>query len=244
MGAREIAFLAVDGPARGRGDFAHPACPLASDPTLLVAFRRGDRSALERVYRSHVRGLDGYLHEITRRWGSAELSQASALADLLQEAFIRAFSEDARRSYDGVRDYAAYLKGIAKNLVIDSLRAKGREVLTDPDDFDDEVAAGEDGHSLDPHVATVLSAYLTEIDGALRSVYEQRFARGLSQEDACAALQISRRSLRTAEAKLRKGLKRALVRNGIDLKEMRPEKPGQPKVPAGDRATGTAGGRP
>jgi RNA polymerase sigma factor (sigma-70 family) len=193
------------------------------DQELLSAFRRGQREALERVYRAHVRGIEGYLRALVRRAGSSDLAQPSAIADLLQEVFTRAFSDRARQAYDGVRDYGAYLGTIARNCLIDQLRVRGREVLTDGSDHPFEASADADqDYDRDPQVTAVLTAYLAGLEPALRAVYDQRFARGCSQEEACLTLGLSRRSLRTAEEHLRRGLRKALVRAGISLQELRP----------------------
>jgi hypothetical protein len=46
-------------------------------------------------------------------------------------------------------------------------------------------------------------------------VYRQRFVLGHSQDEASAALGLSRRQLRTAEQRLRNGLRRALLLAGL-----------------------------
>jgi hypothetical protein len=104
-----------------------------SDPCLLGSFRVGQREALERVYRSHIRFVERYLRAMARARGLIELSQSSVVADLIQDVFVRAFATRARLSYDGVRDYGGYLGAIARNCFIDLLRTRGREVPTAPE---------------------------------------------------------------------------------------------------------------
>lgn len=186
-------------------------------PQLLEAFRQGERWALERVYREHVRMLDGYLRTLARAGQGRELTQASAIADSLQEVFIRAFSPAGRSAYDGTRPYGPYLRRIAKNLFIDQLRAQGRAleqlVETLPDASEAGSLDAEPG--ADPLVAEVLSAYLAALPPPLLGVYEQRFVLGQSQETACSVLGITRRRLRTDEERLKTGLRRALMNHGI-----------------------------
>src|SRR5690606_32798406 len=67
----------------------------------------------------------------------------------------------------------------------------------------------------DPRVNLVLATYLASLPPELKGVYEQRFVLGKSQEHACAVLGITRRRLRTDEARLKTGLRRALVREGV-----------------------------
>ncbi len=63
---------------------------------------------------------------------------SSELEDLIQEVFVRAFSEKGRLAYDGLRDYEPYICTIARNLLIDRARKQGREV---PLDWDAETPA-------------------------------------------------------------------------------------------------------
>src|ERR1041384_4127279 len=70
-------------------------------PLLFVEEIRGRRSSRNRQY---ARRVQRYLRLLTRRTGGAELRQTSVLDDLLQETFVRAFSDSARAAYDGNRD--------------------------------------------------------------------------------------------------------------------------------------------
>jgi RNA polymerase sigma factor (sigma-70 family) len=191
--------------------------PLFRDsPELLVAFREGRREALETVYRHYVRPLDSYFRALARWAGSAELAQPSVVQDLLQEAFIRAFSDSARHGYDGMREFLPYLRTIARNCFIDQLRKRRHEIplatdepplaLEEPPRTDDEY---------EPEVLAALEAYLRDLPPALKGVYEQRFVLGRSQETACDNLGISRRTLRTHEEHLRRGLRKALRMAGL-----------------------------
>lgn len=195
----------------------------AENPQLLSAFRAGERDVLERVYRDQVRPIERYVHTLCRAASARELLQPGALADLLQEIFIRAFSPNARQAYDGVRDYGRYLRAIARNCFIDTLRACGREVLVASDalslDLDDP--SSEPDVPCEPRVRAVLKTYLDELPPVLEEVYRQRFVLGHSQDTASAALGLSRRQLRTAEQRLRGGLRRALLLAGLLHEEPR-----------------------
>src|SRR5262245_18566884 len=95
---------------------------------LLVAFREGKPAALEVVYRAHARSIQHRLALLARMRGAQELAQPSAVADLMQEVFVRAFSSTARAAYDETRDYGPYLHAIASNCMLDALRRRGKEV--------------------------------------------------------------------------------------------------------------------
>lgn len=188
-----------------------------AQPSLLEAFRRGERWALERVYREHARMLDAYLRALARRARARDVANDDAIADSLQEIFIRAFSPATRRAYDSSRPYAPYLRRIAKNLFIDQLRAHGRALEHSLGGLlnDSEPVPVECDAIADPRVAKVLSTYLGALSPPLFGVYQQRFVLGHSQEQACSSLGITRRRLRTDEERLKRGLRHALVSHGI-----------------------------
>jgi RNA polymerase sigma-70 factor (ECF subfamily) len=194
--------------------------PLFRDnPELLVPFREGQPRALEVVYRFYVRPTDSYLRALARFTQVAELAQPSAIADLLQEVFVRAFSGQARSSYDGLREFSPYLNTIARNCFMDALRRRRKEVLQLRDDEPRLELGTESSQVYDPKILAVLRAYLNDLPPELRGIYEQRFVSGVSQDIACLKLGISRRTLRTGEDRLRSGLRKALQLAGL-LHEM------------------------
>jgi RNA polymerase sigma factor (sigma-70 family) len=189
---------------------------------LLTAFRAGDRGALETVYRFYVRRVERYVQSLAHSTGATALREPSVVADLLQDVFIRAFSDVGRKAYDGLRDYGPYLTTIARNCFIDLQRALGREVLICPDELTDlpDEAAAESESVVDAKIAVVLRRYIESLVASQRGVYEQRFVLELSQEQASANLGLSRRAIRTGEKRLRVGLRKALSRAGISLREL------------------------
>jgi RNA polymerase sigma-70 factor (ECF subfamily) len=191
--------------------------PLFRDtPALLVPFREGRPAALEQTYRHYVRGVDDYFHALARFARAPELAQPSAVADLIQETFIRAFSPSARRAYDGLRPYSPYLNTIARHCFVDALRKRKKEILVNPEELPLEpMNALDRDDTYDPKVLAVLETYLSQLPAPLKGVYEQRFVLGVSQELACETLRVSRRTLRTSEDHLRRGLRKALLLAGV-----------------------------
>jgi RNA polymerase sigma-70 factor (ECF subfamily) len=186
------------------------------NPHLLGAFREGRRDVLSRVYRTYFRTVERYVHSLCRAAGARDAIHAHALDDLLQDIFIRAFSPNARRAYDGVRPYGPYLSAIARNCFVGAIRAGGREVLKAPDELQRELDdASQPEPICDPRVRTVVASYLEDLPPSLTDVYEQRFVLGHSQDVASQTLGLSRRQLRTEEERLRCGLRRALQRAGV-----------------------------
>src|SRR3954469_9995300 len=188
---------------------------LRHDPQLLAAFRAGERAALAAVYRSYAPSLVSYFRALARHSGVAGFSHSGAIQDLLQDAFIRAFSPAARRSYDASRDFSPYMKAIARNAFVDALRKRKHEIP-----FEEHAEAlSLDEERVDPdyepEVLAALATYIGQLSPGLRGVYEQRFERGLTQEAACRTLGVSRRSLRTLEDQLRRGLRKSLSLAGL-----------------------------
>jgi RNA polymerase sigma factor (sigma-70 family) len=188
---------------------------LRNDPQLLAAFRAGERAALAAVYRAYAPSLESYFRALARHSGVAAFSHSGAIQDLLQDAFIRAFSPSARRSYDATRDFTPYLKAIARNAFVDALRKCKHEI---PFEEELEALSGEGARGdaeYEPEVLAALEAYLGQLPPGLRGVYEQRFELGVTQEAACKTLGVSRRSLRTLEDRLRRGLRKSLALAGL-----------------------------
>lgn len=151
-----------------------------------------------------------------RAIGAFELAQPSAVADLSQEVFARAFSESARTSYDAARPYGPYLNAIAKNCLVDLVRKRRRDVaceLHDPASIDRGAPGWDD--DFERTLLAVVDTYVSGLSTPLRDVYEQRFAIGLTQKATCDVLGISRRTLRTAEAHLKRGVFEALCVAGV-----------------------------
>jgi RNA polymerase sigma factor (sigma-70 family) len=195
---------------------------LTNDRELLAAFRAGRREALECVYRAYVRAVDRALRTLARGSGHPEMAKSNAIADLLQEVFVRAFSPSARRAYDGLRDFEPYLMTIARNCFFDVLRASGRELPKHPEELALLIDADmlEPESWCDPKVLAVLTGYLRDLAPALVGVYQQRFELGRSQAETSATLGLSRGEIRTYEKQLRRGLRKALVQAGISLNEL------------------------
>jgi len=200
------------------------------DPVFLAAFREGRRDALERVYRTYVRAVDRTLRALAASAGQPAMVQPGVIADLLQEVFARAFSSTARRGYDGIRDFSPYLMTIARNCFADALRSSGRERLTSPEElaFALDADLPEPEITCDPKIAAALTGYIRKLPPELEKVYWQRYVLGRSQVDASAALGLSRGAFRSREEHLRNGLRKALVRAGISLRELdRPAAPNE-----------------
>ena len=131
--------------------------------------------------------------------------------DLHQDTFERAFSVGARNAYDVTREYGPYLMTIAHNCFVDAIRRGRRELQkAELDEIENIEALPRQEPFRDPRVAKLLEAYVRGLPAALRSTFEQRFVFGHSQAVASGELGVTRRTLRTREEHLKRGLRRAL----------------------------------
>jgi len=174
------------------------------DRELLRGFRAGERDALERVYLAYV---DDVFRLIAAGFERNPAEQRS----LVQDVFVRAFEERARLGYDGVRPYRPYLLTLARNLLVDRARARStdRERFSDVDV--DALMAAEVIEEPEQAAARARVAdYVATLDPESRRYVELRFDHSLSQDEVAQRLDITRRRVRTLEARVIKGLRRFL----------------------------------
>ncbi len=195
---------------------------LRSNRNLLDGFRAGTPEALTTVYWEFVRRIEQLLSagfdlrsQGTRIPGVG--GKPHDLADLVQEVFVRAFSEKGRQGYDGLRDYGPYLYAIASNVLIDRSRVQGREIAVPFAKLEAAIEAQSEPPDPPPHwtapaTMKVVEEYLAALPQDLREVHKLRYIEGHSQEQAAEKLGVGRQTLRTLEQRLRNGLEAALDR--------------------------------
>lgn len=211
---------------------------------LLDRFKRGERRALEEVYRHYVADVAAFLQRgFTFQSGGRALrfsgyAQPFDLDNALQETFARAFKESARAGYDGLNPYRNYLFAIARNLVLDEFR--NREVAMSP--FIDQLDSGApvdtavaDGEEAAPAGATgdapsgavsaeqeflrnelgrLYAAFVARLDERDRTFFRFRFEEQRTQVDAGARSGLSHMQARTLEKKLRRAFLEFMQTNG------------------------------
>ncbi len=176
-------------------------------------------SFLEQAYRTQATVLTAYLRRLARSAHALELAQESVVSDMLQEVFARALAVSARSLENPWRNSDAYLTTIARNCFVDALRVRKREIPNAPIEVGRRLAnVAADPEVLDgDRVLFFLEDYLRTLGPEMGALYEQRYVRGSSQQQASSALGLSRRSVRTAEARFKRGLRIALLKSGISL---------------------------
>ncbi|RYF10145.1 MAG: sigma-70 family RNA polymerase sigma factor [Deltaproteobacteria bacterium] len=237
---------------------------LAKDKKLLDAFKKGDREAMDVVYRHYFRGVTSFLRKgFTFRSGTGHfffkgIVDPNELKSAVQEVFRRAFEDRARQSYNGVNSFTNWVLAISRNMVINQFR--NREIA-----FSDYISPGDErGHLtvMDDEITEEFSGILYgrparaqdslfehgELKGLIdeftkelsehdRKLLVLRFAEGLGQEETAKLLGSTRMKVRTAESRLRSRL-RAYMRNSGYIDHMLGAK--KPQAHDDDEATEVA----
>jgi RNA polymerase sigma factor (sigma-70 family) len=197
---------------------------LVEDRELLDAFRRGERPALEEVYREYLRPLyslfsAGFSFDSGgRRHLFKPLTHPAEREDAVQEVFLRAFSPSARLAYDGVNPYRNYLFTIARNLVIDRFRARERNETSplEPAEPSAEEGPARPDEGLDQEeLALHCSAFLASLEPVERKLFEARFREGLSIEVTARELKLSEHQVKRGEKALKKRFFLAMKQQGF-----------------------------
>jgi RNA polymerase sigma-70 factor (ECF subfamily) len=187
------------------------------DQERLRRFRDGAPDVLAEVFRAHAERLARMLRAAAFHGrGFAHLRGALEVENAVLETFARAFEPRARLAYDGVRPYAAFLMGIARNVVLEQARSREVAVGLEPAG---EVAAldwdsgmvGEGGDLAreleDREVEALLLDFKEGLNPEERQLFELRFTEGLAQESAAEKVGLTRIQVRRRE----KGLKQRLL---------------------------------
>lgn len=214
---------------------------LAKNKKLLDAFKKGDRDAMDVVYRHYHRGVTSFLRKgFTFRSGTGHfffkgIQDPNELNNAVQEVFRRSFEDRARASYNGVNSFTNWVLAIGRNMVINQFR--NREIA-----FSDYISPGDErGHLtiMDDEVTEEFSGILygrpsrpqdtqfenNELKGLMdeftgdlseqdQRILALRFAEGLGQEETAKALGSTRMKVRTAESRLRNRLRAKLRTTG------------------------------
>lgn len=139
---------------------------------------------------------------------------------LVEETFSRAFGDNARRAYDGVTPFAAYLCRIARNVMITEAQvAKRTPQPTLEGQLPDLVSLAPSPEEVAQHseLQALVAQFLTERTEQERTVYDARFQRGESQLEAAARLGWNRITVRRTEEKLKAAFLRFLWRRKVVL---------------------------
>jgi RNA polymerase sigma factor (sigma-70 family) len=187
------------------------------DQERLRRFREGAPEVLGEVYRAHVEPLARAMRAVAFRGrGYAHLQGALEVENTVLETFARAFEPRTRLAYDGIRPYAQFLMGIARNVVLEQSRTREVVAGLGPQDegsaVDWELGAAAGGGGIeqqleDQEVEALLKEFKEGLSPQERELFELRFTEGMAQESAAERVGLTRIQVRRRE----KGLKQRLL---------------------------------
>jgi len=175
---------------------------LAQDREWSAAMRAalaGDGAAYQRL----LAALVPYLRNLCRKSCARAGLSASEAEDAVQETLLAIHLK--RHTWDPDQALTPWLSAIARNKVIDMLRRRGRRAETDIADFEDVLAAPQEGagveREMDRQDALRL---LDQLSGKQREAIEAVSIRGESLRDAAKTLGVTEGALRVS---VHRGLK-------------------------------------
>jgi RNA polymerase sigma factor (sigma-70 family) len=201
--------------------------------TLLDAFRRGEESALRAIYDYYINKVELLVangwYDAQNKSRSIGIVDFEVQAELIQEIFLKAFSDKARLSYDGIRPYKNFLISIARNVIIDHLRKTPRDVLSLVDtefDINSDVIDSTSWADSEPHAETDLdwqrclaatAEYVKGLDEMNRKFVVLRFQQELPILEVSRQMGITRGKARFLEKNLARNLKKRLQTMNLSL---------------------------
>lgn len=127
----------------------------------------GDKSALESLYKDNIASLYRFVrHKVE----SNEIAE-----DITSESFTRAYS--ALENFRGDSSFKSYLYTIARNLVIDHYKNRGKSIAIDIETIDRVANNGSDQHEGDSQDKNIMEVkiILEKLPSNYREVLEQRY---------------------------------------------------------------------
>lgn len=190
----------------------------------MQAFRRGEKAVLAEVYTMYAaplfrRLMVGFTVDVDGKpYRFAAVTSAFDLDDVVQETFVRAFSDSARASYDGVRPYRHYLAAIAKNLLVDRFRQARRlaECFTAMASHErvreglEERELEAEARILNSELRSAYATFMASLDEPSRQLVRLRFESQASRQRVSEATGLSAMQIRAREKRLRGRLLRML----------------------------------
>ncbi len=169
------------------------------DAALVARIARGDRSALEQLYRRHAVWL---MQRLQSRCSDPDLVDLA-----LQDTFVAVWK--SAKKYRGEGDVGAWLWGIAVRRLVDQLR-KRRPVPVPPDAVVDGVVSFEDAF-LDNGLHGVLGPAVERLHPDLRAVLVLTAIDGLTTKEAAAVLGVPQGTVKTRLQRARSTMKELLA---------------------------------
>lgn len=172
---------------------------MESNENLWAQWMRDAKAGDEAAYRRLLQSLAGHVRAFSRQ-GCARSGLPSADAeDIVQETLLAIHLK--RHTWDERQPILPWVRAIARNKMIDTLRRKGRRVHVSIDDFLEILPAAA---TADAHDMSDAKRLLGALDGRQRQVVEAISVEGATIRETAARLGISEGAVRVA---LHRGLK-------------------------------------
>jgi RNA polymerase sigma factor (sigma-70 family) len=207
---------------------------LAKNAALLEAFKRGEREAMDEVYRHYHPGLAAFLRRgfsfqsSGRPYFFKGIKDPAELEAAVQEVFRRLFEAKARASYNGSRPFSNWMLAIARNMAINQFRNREVALSDSTRDGDErghlaaldaavtpefsgllygESERGQDARLESDELRALVARFLGGLPQLEQRLLLLRFADGKGQAETAGELASTRMKVRIAEARLRKRLR-------------------------------------
>lgn len=204
---------------------------LVEQRQILQGYREGRQEAWEAIYQHYEADLRRFVtigfsfSSQGRRFRFQGFSNPLDVDDVVQEVFVRAFSEAARLNYDGLHSFRNYLLAIARNVILKEFKRPMRTVTVTVAELDAipgeaEVTLGQDAASPEQRLIDHELLELAQEFGQSLSHFDQRFfqlrfRQQLSQEETARRMRLTRAKIRTCERRVRRKLQRFMTKHGI-----------------------------
>ncbi len=191
-------------------------------PELLKAYRKGSKKAYETIYMEYepiVRRFvkRGFSFSSQGRLCSFKGHGDSSDTDcVVQETFLRVFSEAARQGYDGIRPFKNYVLSIAKHEILGALRRKERVFKNEMSEEGREAIAQAHVHEsfngtikrpdaglLKDELSDITRSFLETLDEEEKVFFRIRFVVGETQMASAKRMACTRARIKLLEKRLR-----------------------------------------
>lgn len=172
--------------------------------TLIVLCKQGNQLAQMEVYNRYQKAMFNVALRILKEPAEAE--------DMMQEAFITAFSK--LETFKGTSTFGAWLKRIVINNSLSQYRKNSKFTFVSDDNLfkgeENNVEEEEQGFSVGGINARELLAVMQELNPAYTQILNLHFIEGYDYEEICEIMDISYGHCRTTMSRAKNSLRKRL----------------------------------
>ncbi len=178
-----------------------------NDQELLLAAGRGDRQAFLKLMTKHMSFAMGLAMRMSGNTADAE--------DIVQEAFLRAWTHAAQWRTDGGAQFSTWLYRVVVNLCLDRKR---RPTCVSVDSIEEPQDSRPSGLEVQSTTETqeIVAEALASLPPRQRAAVSLCYFEGLGYQDAAEIMNITPSALDSLLVRGRKALRDHLLRRGFD----------------------------